>query len=103
MLNNLRSLKNGKVKLQQLFTDIIVRSDKFTRKFAEHMYEKELIMFAQLLKKKLDVRENLKVEQWKMSQRIRRIKREEQTGPSVTLEELVNNVQGKSESDDEDD
>lgn len=41
VLNNLRSLKNGKVKLQQLFTELIVRSDRFTRKFAEHMYEKE--------------------------------------------------------------
>lgn len=41
VLTNLRNLKNGKVKLQHLFTNLIIRSELFLQKFWAHMYEKE--------------------------------------------------------------
>lgn len=103
VLTQLRSLSNGKVKLQQLFTDVIVRSDKFLQKVAEHMYEKEIESVRPTLE------EEIRRARESQSRAIENVatdkanKREEKTGPSVTLEELVNNVQGKSESDDEDD
>lgn len=103
VLTHLRSLNNGKVKLQQLFTDVIVRSDKFLQKVAEHMYEKEIDPVRPTLEEEIRRARESQSRAMENVATDKANKREEQTGPSVTLEELVNNVQGKSESDDEDD
>ncbi|EPH88390.1 hypothetical protein D922_04010 [Enterococcus faecalis 06-MB-DW-09] len=103
VLTQLRSLNTGKVKLQQLFTDVIVRSDKFLQKIAEHMYEKEIDPVRPTLEEEIRRARESQSRAMENVATDKANKREEQTGPSVTLEELVNNVQGKSESDDEDD
>jgi len=102
VLNNLRSLKNGKVKLQQLFTEIIVRSDRFTRKFAEHMYEKESDHVRPTFEE--EIRRAKELERLAMANvsTDKANKAEQKEGSTVNISDLLEKVKESSEGTDDD-
>lgn len=104
VLNNLRSLKNGKVKLQQLFTELIVRSDRFIRKFAVHMYEKEPDYIRPTFEE--EIRRAKELERHAMANVAtdKANKAEQKEGSTVNISDLLEKVKESSEgTDDRDD
>ena len=99
VLNNLRSLKNGKVKLQQLFTELIVRSDRFIRKFAEHMYEKEPDHVRPTFEE--EIKRAKELERLAMAN-VSTDKAEQKEGSTVNISDLLEKVKESSEGTDDD-
>nr|WP_232844810.1 hypothetical protein [Enterococcus innesii] len=102
VLNNLRSLKNGKVKLQQLFTELIVRSDRFIRKFAEHMYEKEPDHVRPTFEEEIKRAKELERLAMANVSTDKANKAEQKEGSTVNISDLLEKVKESSEGTDDD-
>ncbi|MDO0896266.1 hypothetical protein Q1X24_15520 [Enterococcus sp. B1E4] len=102
VLNNLRSLKNGKVKLQQLFTELIVRSDRFIRKFAEHMHEKEPDHVRPTFEEEIKRAKELERLAMANVSTDKANKAEQKEGSTVNISDLLEKVKESSEGTDDD-
>lgn len=102
ILTNLRSLKNGKVKLQQLFTDVIVRSETFLQRFAEQMYTKEPEVIRPTFEEEIERAKELQRLAVANVATDKANKKEEKSGTTITMADLLEKTNEDSEGNDDD-
>ena len=102
LLTQLRSMNNGKVKLQQLFTDLIVRSETFLQKIAAHMYEKENEPVRPTLEEEIRRARELQSRAMDNVATDKANKKEEQSEEEYNLADTLEKLKGNSESSEDD-
>ncbi|WP_139843995.1 hypothetical protein [Enterococcus mundtii] len=102
LLTQLRSMNNGKVKLQQLFTDLIVRSDTFLQKIAAHMYEKEIEQVRPTLEEEIRRARELQSRAMDNVATDKANKKEERSEEDYSLADTLEKLKGNSESSEDD-
>ncbi|MGM0191833.1 hypothetical protein [Enterococcus sp. AZ147] len=102
LLTQLRSMNNGKVKLQQLFTDLIVRSDTFLQKIAAHMYEKETELVRPTLEEEIRRARELQSRAMENVATDKANKKEERSEEEYNLADTLEKLKGNSESSEDD-
>ncbi|MGM0255219.1 hypothetical protein IGJ99_002852 [Enterococcus sp. AZ095b] len=102
LLTQLRSMNNGKVKLQQLFTDLIVRSDTFLQKIAAHMYEKEIEQVRPTLEEEIKRARELQSRAMDNVATDKANKKEERSEEDYNLADTLEKLKGNSESSEDD-
>lgn len=102
LLTQLRSMNNGKVKLQQLFTDLIVRSDTFLQKIAAHMYEKETDSVRPTLEEEIKRARELQSRAMDNVATDKANKKEERSEKEYNLADTLEKLKGNSESSEDD-
>lgn len=102
LLTQLRSMNNGKVKLQQLFTDLIVRSDTFLQKIAAHMYEKETELVRPTLEEEIRRARELQSRAMENVATDKANKKEERSEEDYNLADTLEKLKGNSESSEDD-
>ena len=102
LLSQLRSMNNGKVKLQQLFTDLIVRSDTFLQKIAAHMYEKETESVRPTLEEEIRRARELQSRAMDNVATDKANKKEERSEEDYNLADTLEKLKGNSESSEDD-
>lgn len=102
LLTQLRSMNNGKVKLQQLFTDLIVRSDNFLQKIAAHMYEKETELVRPTLEEEIRRARELQSRAMENVATDKANKKEERSEEEYNLADTLEKLKGNSESSEDD-
>ncbi|MGG5305335.1 hypothetical protein IGK16_003006 [Enterococcus pernyi] len=102
LLTQLRSMNNGKVKLQQLFTDLIVRSDQILQNIAAHMYEKETDSVRPTLEEEIKRARELQSRAMENVVTDKANKKEERSEEEYNLADTLEKLKGNSESSEDD-